>query len=84
MLLREIRRARSDAADLRHISEALDSAIHHTGLLLAQCPGALHRQLCEHHLQAIIVPLQQASQMLSPTNRPQRTGLSLLKRWRGA
>ncbi|MGO2132851.1 MAG: hypothetical protein ACTH3D_08120 [Halomonas sp.] len=85
MLLREMRRARADASGHEPTCQALDSAIYHSGLLLVQCPGSLSRQLCEHHLEAIIVPLQQAAQRLALANRSQgspATGFNILKRWR--
>lgn len=85
MLMREMRRVRTDAAGLEAPSQALDSAIYHTGLLLAQCPGALNRRLCQYHLQAIISPLRSAAQQLaSPAASPgwPAAARRLLKRWR--
>lgn len=89
MLMREMRRVHDDATGLEATCQALDSAIYHTGLLLAQCPGALNRRLCQHHLQAIISPLQRAAQQLAaPVSTPARStgwpsaAKRLLSRWR--
>lgn len=67
---------------MKDVSPCLDTAVYHCGLLMAQCPGALNRPLCQHHLEAIITPLQEAvahlsgkvnqasgSQVLSPGQR---------------
>lgn len=84
MLMREMRRVRADAADFEAPSQALDSAIYHTGLLLAQCPGALNRGLCQHHLEAIVVPLRSAAQQLAMPAAPRwpSTARRLLGYWR--
>lgn len=71
MLLSELQRCRQEAAPFKGVIQALDSAIYHCGLLMAQCPAALNRQLCQHHLEAIISPLKEATAELSgPSNRP--------------
>ncbi|HSH49057.1 MAG TPA: hypothetical protein VK991_10775 [Halomonas sp.] len=85
MLMRELRRVRAEAANLEAPSQALDSAIYHTGLLLAQCPGALNRRLCRHHLEAIIAPLRGAARELAePAAAPgwPAAAKRLLSRWR--
>jgi hypothetical protein len=87
MLMREMRRVRTDATGtgLEATRQALDSAIYHTGLLLAQCPGALNRRLCQHHLQAIISSLRSAAQQLAaPASAPGWSAAAkrLLSRWR--
>lgn len=91
MLMREMRHVRNDATTLEATRQSLDNAIYHTGLLLAQCPGALNRRLCQHHLQAIISPLQSAAQQLAiPVSAPiSSTGWPsaakrLLGRWRNS
>ncbi|TFH86181.1 hypothetical protein EQG41_13895 [Billgrantia azerbaijanica] len=88
MLSRELRSAREQASPFPEVSEALDVAIYHCGLLLAQCPGALNSQLCHHHLDAIMVPLKEATARLSAapatagSHSWQHTARRLLKKWR--
>lgn len=65
MLYDELQRCRWEASPFKDVRESLDSAIYHCGLLMAQCPAALNRQLCQHHLEAIMAPLQEASLLLS-------------------
>lgn len=90
MLSRELQKCRAEASPYPEVSEALDTAIYHCGLLLAQCPGALNSQLCRRHLDAIMVPLKGATTMLSATPTAtashswQHTARRLLGRWRRA
>ncbi|MGM0703977.1 MAG: hypothetical protein ACQEUG_16470 [Pseudomonadota bacterium] len=65
MLSRELQNCREQAAPFADTRNALDTAIYHCGLLLAQCPGALNSQLCHHHLDAIMAPLKEAMTQLS-------------------
>lgn len=65
MLLSELQRCRQAAAPFKEVSQPLDTAIYHCGLLMAQCPAALDRQLCQHHLEAITAPLKEATAQLS-------------------
>lgn len=65
MLSRELKRCRTEAASFGEVRLALDTAIYHCGLLLAQCPGALNRRLCQHHLEAIMSPLKEAAALLA-------------------
>ncbi|MCE8032330.1 MAG: hypothetical protein LPK20_00980 [Halomonas sp.] len=65
LLCRELQRCRWEASPFKHIEASLDTAIYHCGLLMAQCPGALNRRLCQHHLEAIMAPLQEAMLQLS-------------------
>ncbi|GHB27278.1 hypothetical protein [Salinicola rhizosphaerae] len=65
MLLRELKRSREASAPFADVHASLDTATYHCGLLMAQCPAALDRQLCRYHLEAIIVPLRQAVTRLS-------------------
>ena len=65
MLSRELQKCRAQASAFLEVREALDTAIYHCGLLLAQCPGALNSQLCRHHLDAIMVPLKETTALLS-------------------
>ncbi|MCG6657871.1 hypothetical protein HOP52_08895 [Halomonas campisalis] len=67
MLLSELQRCRQEAAPFNEVCQALDTAIYHCGLLMAQCPAALNRQLCQHHLEAIMAPLKEATSQLSGT-----------------
>ncbi|EWH03878.1 hypothetical protein [Halomonas sp. BC04] len=70
MLYGELQRCRWEASPFKEVGASLDTAIYHCGLLMAQCPGALNRQLCQHHLEAIMAPLQEATLRLSgSTNR---------------
>ena len=70
MLSGELRRCRQDAAPFKKVGQALDAAIYHCGLLRAQCPAALNRRLCQHHLEAIMTPLKEAAARLSgPANQ---------------
>ncbi|WP_163557079.1 hypothetical protein [Halomonas sp. NO4] len=65
MLSRELQKSRTEASAFPEVREALDTALYHCGLLLAQCPGALNSQLCRHHLDAIMAPLKDATALLS-------------------
>nr|WP_163500568.1 hypothetical protein [Halomonas socia] len=65
MLLNELQRCRQEAAPFKAVSQPLDTAIYHCGLLMAQCPAALNRQLCHHHLAAVMAPLKEATAQLS-------------------
>ncbi|MGR4068815.1 hypothetical protein OCT51_08430 [Halomonas sp. LR3S48] len=65
MLLNELQRCRWEAAPFKEVYQPLDTAIYHCGLLMAQCPAALDRQLCQHHLEAITAPLREATLQLS-------------------
>ncbi|MBA2778575.1 hypothetical protein [Billgrantia kenyensis] len=65
MLLSELKRCRWEASPYKEASRALDTAVYHCGLLMAQCPAGLNRQLCQHHLDAIMTPLKEASAQLS-------------------
>ncbi|NIC06721.1 hypothetical protein HBJ55_14930 [Halomonas sp. DX6] len=65
MLLSELQRCRWEAAPFKEACQLLDTATYHCGLLMAQCPAALDRQLCQHHLEAIMAPLKQATVQLS-------------------
>lgn len=59
LLTSELERCRRDARGMPGVAEGLGTAVYHAGLLMAQCPGALGKRLCRHHLQAILVPLQE-------------------------
>ncbi|TDX29819.1 hypothetical protein DFO67_10657 [Modicisalibacter xianhensis] len=65
MLSGELQRCRLEAAPFTEVGEALDTAIYHCGLLMAQCPAAVNRRLCQHHLEAIMSPLKLASDRLA-------------------
>ncbi|WP_111412360.1 hypothetical protein [Billgrantia lactosivorans] len=65
LLFGELKRCRREAAPFREACPPLDVAIYHCGLLMAQCPAALDRRLCQHHLEAIMAPLKQATAQLS-------------------
>jgi hypothetical protein len=65
MLLSELQRCRREAAPFKEVRQSLDTAVYHCGLLMAQCPAALDRQLCQHHLEAIMAPLKEATAQLS-------------------
>ncbi|WP_129139435.1 hypothetical protein [Modicisalibacter coralii] len=71
MLSGELQRCRQEAAPFAEVGDALDTAIYHCGLLMAQCPGAVSRRLCQHHLEAIMGPLRLAADRLS--GNPERT-----------
>ncbi len=85
MLSRELQRCHRDAAPLSAVAEALGTATYHCGLLMAQCPAALNRRLCQHHLRAIMAPLEEASARLArPTPRPatgRQTAARRLRDW---
>ncbi|MCC5882947.1 MAG: hypothetical protein JJU25_09975 [Halomonas sp.] len=88
MMYGELQRCRCEAAPFREVSQHLDTAVYHCGLLMAQCPGALNRRLCLHHLAAIITPLKEAtSQLASPAGRIAADGSSTvgqrLRYWLG-
>lgn len=88
LLLGELQRCRRQAGPWKDVSPCLDTAFYHCGLLMAQCPGALTRPLCQHHLEAIIAPLKEAAATLSgkahPTaGRPVPTPGQRLRRWLG-
>ncbi|QEA39137.1 hypothetical protein FGL86_08655 [Pistricoccus aurantiacus] len=86
MLSDELQRCRSDAAPLPEVCQALDTAIYHCSLLMAQCPAAVNRQLCRHHLEAIMMPLKEASSRLSNKAGPaasQRSAGQRLRGWLG-
>lgn len=91
MLSRELQGCRAQAAPHDDVEQALDTAIYHCGLLLAQCPGALNSQLCHHHLDAIMAPLKDAIALLAPpaSNPAPSGGLQtyarrLFKGWRSS
>ncbi|MDT8877862.1 hypothetical protein RSO68_00070 [Halomonas saccharevitans] len=65
LLLRELQLCRRQAGPLKEVYPALDTAFYHCGLLMAQCPAAINRPLCQHHLEAIIAPLKEATAQLS-------------------
>ncbi|MCG7600799.1 hypothetical protein MHM84_13490 [Halomonas sp. McH1-25] len=65
MLSGELQRCRQEAAPFREVSQALDTAIYHCSLLMAQCPASVNRRLCQHHLEAIMSPLKLATDRLS-------------------
>ena len=65
LLLGELQRCRRQAGPFKDVYPCLDTAFYHCGLLMAQCPGALNRPLCQHHLEAIIAPLKEAAATLS-------------------
>ena len=70
MLSGELRRCRQEATPFTGVSQALDTAIYHCGLLMAQCPASVNHRLCQHHLEAIMSPLKLATARLSgKTNR---------------
>ncbi|MEQ6889410.1 hypothetical protein ABE957_12070 [Halomonas sp. CS7] len=70
LLLRELQRCRRQAGPFKDVSPFLDTAFYHCGLLMAQCPAALNRPLCQHHLEAIITPLKEAAAQLSGKESP--------------
>ncbi|QFU01995.1 hypothetical protein FIU83_10120 [Halomonas sp. THAF5a] len=88
LLLGELQRCRRQAGPMKDVAPCLDTAFYHCGLLMAQCPGALNRPLCQHHLEAIIAPLKQAATRLSGKAKPAAehratsTG-ERLRRWLG-
>lgn len=65
MLLSELQRCRREAAPYKDVQPSLETATYHCGLLLAQCPAAVNRRLCLHHLDAIAAPLKEATAQLS-------------------
>lgn len=69
MLLGELQRCRQNATPFREVCQALDTSIYHCGLLMAQCPAAVNRRLCRHHLDAIMAPLKEATASLPSTRR---------------
>lgn len=88
MLLGELQRCRQAAVPFKEICQLLDTAVYHCGLLMAQCPAALNRQLCQHHLEAIMAPLKEATAQLSGSaNRTSATRASSpsqrLRNWLG-
>ena len=70
MLLNELGRCRQNASPFREIHSLLDQATYHCGLLMTQCPGALDRHLCRHHLEAVSAPLGQAARLLAASSPP--------------
>ncbi|MCH4565400.1 hypothetical protein MKP05_20075 [Halomonas sp. EGI 63088] len=88
MLSRELRACRDQGGYLGDARQALDAAYYHCGLLLAQCPGGLNSKLCHQHLDAILLPLQQAIEVLaapcaiSSTGFWQATARRLRRGWR--
>ncbi|MFG6160219.1 hypothetical protein ACGTNG_15570 [Halomonas sp. 1390] len=88
LLLRELQRCRRQAGPFKEVYPSLDTAFYHCGLLMALCPGALNRPLCQHHLEAIIAPLKEATAQLSgkvdpaPGSRAPSPG-QRLRRWLG-
>ncbi|MGQ4877359.1 hypothetical protein ACOJCM_02130 [Billgrantia sp. LNSP4103-1] len=65
MLLGELQRCRWEAAPFKNVCQSLDTALYHCSLLMAQCPAALNRQLCQHHLEAVIAPLKETTALLA-------------------
>ncbi|PMR73483.1 hypothetical protein [Billgrantia endophytica] len=91
MLSRELQECSMSARPFGDVKQALDTAIYHCGLLLAQCPGALNSQLCRHHLDAIMTPLKDAIAVLAPpapNSQPSGTlqtyARKLFKGWRNS
>lgn len=83
MLSGELHRCRQEAAPFPEVCQALDTAIYHCGLLMAQCPAAVNQRLCQHHLEAIMSPLRLASEWLSgKASRPASPG-QRLRSWLG-
>jgi hypothetical protein len=85
MLSRELQRCRQEAAPFTEVNQALDTAIYHCGLLMAQCPASVNRRLCQHHLEAIMAPLKLATARLSgraSSNPPASPG-QRLRSWLG-
>ncbi|MDX5378303.1 MAG: hypothetical protein LPK08_12425 [Halomonas sp.] len=77
MLLSELQRCRREAATYKDIQPSLEAATYHCGLLMAQCPAAVNRKLCLHHLEAIVAPLKEATAQLSgKTSRVARSRAS--------
>ncbi|MDN3522223.1 hypothetical protein [Halomonas ramblicola] len=70
MLSNELWRCRQGAAPFREVTQALDMATYHCGLLMAQCPAAVNRRLCTHHLSAIMTSLKEATARLSGKTAP--------------
>ena len=85
MLLGELQQCRQDASPFPMVCRSLDTAIYHCGLLMAQCPAAVNRRLCRHHLQATMGPLKEATAYLSGKAGHATTDshLSSLQRLRG-
>lgn len=87
MLSTELRSCRDQAIPFREAQVALGTACHHCELLLAQCPGALTSSLCHRHLNAILAPLHEATEMLakptasSPVGVWQTATRRLRQRW---
>ncbi|WP_136248524.1 hypothetical protein [Halomonas borealis] len=65
MLAVELRGCRDAAGAYPAAREALDIALSHAALLLAQCPGALDRERCRRQLETVISPLQDAGARLT-------------------
>ncbi|GHA99224.1 hypothetical protein GCM10007159_21230 [Modicisalibacter luteus] len=85
MLSGELQRCRQEAAPFTEVCQALDTAIYHCGLLMAQCPASVSRRLCQHHIEAIISPLKLATARLSgraSANSPSSAG-QRLRSWFG-
>ncbi|MFP4138366.1 MAG: hypothetical protein ACLFSR_08395 [Halomonas sp.] len=84
LLTSELERCRRDAQGHPAAAEALGTAVYHAGLLMAQCPGALSRHLCRHHLQAILLPLRETIARLEGRQACSRPGpVQRLRRWLG-
>ena len=85
LLTSELERCRREAQRMPGVAEGLGTAVYHAGLLMAQCPGALGKHLCRHHLQAILVPLQDAIIRLEGRQTPPSQGPARrVRRWLGA
>ncbi len=83
MLHSELQRCRRQAAPFKPIHQGLDSAIYHCGLLMAQCPAALNRKLCQHHLDAILAPLQAViAELAGKASHPAAAPGKPPRRWR--
>ncbi|MDR5902704.1 MULTISPECIES: hypothetical protein [Halomonas] len=85
LLTSELERCRRDAQGVPEMAESLGTAVYHAGLLLAQCPGALGKRLCLHHLQAIRTPLQETIARLEGRQARSQPGpMQRLRYWLSA
>ncbi|GAB2779296.1 hypothetical protein GCM10027040_01610 [Halomonas shantousis] len=88
MLSRELQRCRQEAAPFAEVCQALDTAIYHCDLLMAQCPASVNSRLCQHHLEAIMSPLKLAAARLSgnasrASSSPHSSSRQKLRSWLG-
>ncbi|HSH56548.1 MAG TPA: hypothetical protein VK965_01185 [Halomonas sp.] len=85
LLTSELERCRRDARGAPDVAESLGTAVYHAGLLMAQCPGALGKRLCQHHLQAIRKPLQESIARLEGRQARSQPGpMQRLRYWLSA